>query len=235
MMESLLDFVKGPLFRLCFAIMILGLLRIFTLDIWNGYKAWRKAGDKKIPWKLIRRRSWEWIFPIKRIKNNFQAYSVISILFHVGLILVPIFLFAHIDLWKKSVGISWPSLPFTLAFWLTISTIVFLIAMLISRMVIKPLRALSKKQDYLWLILLFIPFATGFICANLNVSPYNYHFFMLIHILSGELILVLIPFSKIAHCVLAPLSQIVCGLAWSFPPETDDAICTTLNKKGARV
>lgn len=234
-MDTFLEFARGPLFRLCFAIMLLGLARIIFLDVWAAYKAYKKTNDKKMPWKLIFSRTWEWIFPVKRLSNNFQIYSVLSILFHIGLIIVPIFLFAHIQLWEDSVGISWPALPYDLAFWLTISTIVFSVSLLIGRLVIKQARALSRKQDYLWLILLSFPFVTGFICANLNISPQSYQFFMLVHILSGELIFILLPFSKIAHCVLAPLSQVVSTLAWKFPPETDDDICTTLNKKGAPV
>ena len=234
-METLLNFVRGPLFRLCFAIMILGLIRIFFLDIWAAFKAYRKTDDKKMPWKLILSRAWEWIFPFKRLKNNFDLYSVISILFHIGLIVVPIFLFAHVQLWKESIGISWVTLPFAWAFGLTAATIIFLIALFAGRLAVRQIKLLSRKQDYLWLVLLFIPFATGFICANLNISPQSYQFFMLVHILSGELIFILIPFSKIAHCVLAPMSQIISALAWKFPAETDEDICTTLNKKGARV
>ena len=234
-MDAMLEFVRGPLFRLCFAIMLLGLARILFIDIWAAYKAYKKTTDRKMPWKLILSRTWEWIFPVKRLSNNFQVYSVLSILFHIGLILVPIFLFAHIQLWKESVGISWPALPYSWAFWLTISTIAFAASLFIGRLVLKQARALSRKQDYLWLILLLIPFVTGFVCANLNIRPQGYQFFMLVHILSGELIFILIPFSKIAHCVLSPLSQVVSTLAWKFPPETDDNICTTLNKKGAPV
>jgi nitrate reductase gamma subunit len=175
------------------------------------------------------------MIPLKRIVRNFDIYSIISIFFHIGLIVIPLFLFAHIELWRESVGISWPALPYNWAFWLTIGTIVFMAALFIGRLAVKSIRLLSKKQDYLWLILLFIPFTTGFICANINVSPLSYRFFMLMHVLSGDLIFILIPFTKIAHCVLFPLSQIISALAWKFPPETDDDICTTLNKKGAPV
>ena len=234
-MDSLLEFAKGPLFRLTFALLVLGLIRIFYLDIQGAWKAYRKTDDKKMPWKLIISRTFEWFFPAKRLKGNFRFFSVFSILFHVGLILVPIFLFAHIQLWENSVGISWIALPYSVAFWLTISTILFGAALFITRLVNRTAKALSRKQDYLWLILLLIPFVTGFICANLNIVPSYYRFFMLVHVLAGELIFVLIPFSKIAHCVLAPLSQIISTLAWKFPPDTDDKISTTLNKKGAPV
>jgi hypothetical protein len=32
-----------------------------------------------------------------------------------------------------------------------------------------------------------------------------------------------------------PLSQLISALAWKFPPDTDDAVSTTLEKKGAPV
>jgi len=234
-MEFWLDLAKGPFFRLCFAIMVLGLIRIFLLDIWGAFKAYRKAGDKTMPWKLVLSRGLEWFFPVNRVARNRPVYSIFSILFHIGLLLVPIFLFAHVKLWEESIGASWITLPYDWAYWLTISTIVFAIALLIGRMLNRSSSFLSRKQDYLWPVLLLIPFFTGFICAHINISPDSYQFFMLMHVLSADLIFVLIPFTKIAHCVLMPLSQVVCTIAWKFPPETDEAVCSTLNKKGAPV
>ncbi len=228
-MESLLHFARGPLFRLCFMIMLLGLARILFLDLWEAYRAYRKAGDKKMPWRLIVRRGLEWAFPMKRIWRNPQLYSFVSILFHIGLILVPVFLFAHIDLWKSSIGISWPALPFRWALWLTISTIVCAAVLLIERLSVKAIHSLSRGQDYFWLILLLFPFVTGFVCANLKIGAGLYQFLMLVHVLSGDVIFLLIPFTKMAHCVLAPFSQIIDALAWKFPPATDQDILDTLN------
>ncbi len=234
-MEAWLAFAKGPLFRLCFAVLILGLFRIFFLDVWAIYKAYRRAGDKNLPWKLILSRGLEWFFPVNKVARNRPVYSFFSILFHIGLLIVPVFLFAHVKLWEESVEISWITLSYDWAYWLTLSTMVFAVALLIGRIFNRSSSFLSRKQDYLWPILLLIPFVTGFVCAHLNVNPTNYQFFMLMHVLSGNLIFVLIPFTKIAHCILMPLSQVVCNIAWKFPPETDESVCITLNKKGAKV
>jgi len=234
-MESMLEFARGPLFRFSIIIMILGLARLLALDLYSIFRAHQKAGDKTIPWGLIISRSIDWLFPVKRIAHNRPIYSIFSILFHVGLLLVPLFLFAHIQLWEKGIGFSWPALPYNWAYWLTISTIVFAVLLIIGRIFNKSSSFISRKQDFLWPVLLLIPFVTGFVCSHLSVSPSNYQFFMLIHVLSGNLIFLLMPFTKIAHCVLMPLSQVICALAWKFPAETDDKICTTLNKKGAAV
>ncbi len=222
--DSLLEFARGPLFRLSFAVLVLGLIRILFLDLWGILKAYGKTSDKRMPWQLIRSRSFEWVLPVKRMFRNRHIYSIVSFLFHIGLIAVPIFLFAHINLWKQSVGISWPALPYSWALGLALTTIVLGVAMLISRMVLKPIHLLSKGQDYFWLVLLLIPFTTGFICANLNISAGLYQFLMLVHVLAGDLIFLLIPFSKIAHCVLTPLSQVVGTIGWKFPAGADEAI-----------
>ena len=38
----------------------------------------------------------------------------------------------------------------------------------------------------------------------------------------------MIPFTKLAHCVLAPLSQAVTAVAWKFPPGAGDRVAATL-------
>ncbi|MBD3258780.1 hypothetical protein GF377_10130 [candidate division GN15 bacterium] len=234
-MESLLEFASGPLFRLTFAIMVLGLLRILLLDIWGIIEAYRKAGDKSIPWGLTISRTLEWLVPVKRVANKRPLYSIVSILFHVGLILVPIFLLAHVQLWEQALGFGWITLGHQWADILTITTIVFGLALFGMRVFSLESRALSRKQDYLWPLILIVPFATGLVCAQLAVSPAVYQASMLVHILSAEAIFVMLPFTKIAHCVLMPLSQLVINLAWKFPARVDEDICATLGKKGAKV
>ena len=234
-MEAVLDFARGPLFRFSFAVLMFGLLRILLLDLFGAYEAYRRAGDKTLPWALITRRSLQWFFPVNRVFRNRPFYSILSILFHVGLLLVPIFLLAHVQLWQKAVGISWPTLPKVVADWLTASVVVFALALFIGRVFSRSSSFLSRKQDYLWPLILAIPFITGFVCANTGIGPGGYRLAMLIHVLSAELIFILIPFTKIAHCVLMPLSQFISNLAWRFPAGTDEDVCTTLNKKGAPV
>lgn len=234
-MQSLIDFARGPLFRFCFTIMSLGLLRAMLLDIYGIYKAYRRAGDRQIPWNLVLSRSLEWAFPVRKLFKEGDVYSFVSVLFHICLIVAPVFLFAHIELIRNSIGIMWPSLSFKLEFWLTLSAIILLSCLLILRLAKRSIRFLSRREDYLWLILLLFPFTTGFVCANINISAGLYQFLMAVHILSADLIFVLIPFTKIVHCVLAPFSQLVDVLAWKFPGRSDEDIAMTLNKKGVMV
>jgi len=234
-MESLLEFARGPLFRFSLAVMLLGLLRVVLLDITAAIGAYRRAGDKTLPWNFILRRTLRWFFPVNRLLINRPVYSLFSILFHVGLLIVPIFLYAHVELWRAAIGVGWPTLAKAWADWMTLGTIIVALALVIGRSASRESRFLSRKQDFLWPIVLLIPFVTGYACANLGLGPKVYQASMLIHMLAGEVIFVLLPFTKIAHCVLMPFSHIISGLAWRFPADTDDLVCTTLDKKGAPV
>lgn len=234
-MEALLEFAKGPLFRITFALMVLGLLRVFILDLWGLFEATRKAADKDIPWGPAFKKMLMWFFPITRVGAKRPVYSIISIIFHIGLLIVPIFLYAHVELWRSGLGFGWITINDGWADMLSIITIFAGIAIFIGRVAFIESRQLSRAQDYLWPIVIIIPFITGVFCAQYAITPAAYQFLMLVHVLSAELIFVLIPFTKIAHCILIPFSQFIITVVWRFPADTDDAICTTLNKKGAPV
>jgi len=234
-MEQVLDFARGPLFRLTFAVMILGLLRVLVLDIISAYEAYRRAGDKSIPWGRLTVQALSWLVPVNRVFRNRPVYSIVSVLFHIGLLITPIFLYAHVALWQDDLAIPWLTLSYDMAYWLTALTIVTAVLLLVMRFASKSSSYISRKQDYLWPIILLVPFVTGFLCAHMGLGPKAYQISMLVHILAGELIFILIPFTKIAHCVLMPLSQFISAIAWKFPPETDEKIAVTLNKKGEPV
>lgn len=215
--------------------MVLGLLRILMLEVFNALEAYRHAGDRRLPWKYVLRRTLGWIFPVNRAARNRPAYSLLSIVFHVGLLLVPIFLLAHIQLWKSGLGVSWPSLPKAVADYLTVITVLTGAGLFLGRISSRTSRFISRKQDFLWPLLLILPFVTGFFCAVVDMSPATYQWLMLFHVLSAELIFVLLPFTKIAHCILIPFSTFVSNLAWKFPAETDRSVAKTLGKEGAKV
>ncbi len=215
--------------------MVLGLLRILVLDIWGAVSAYSKAGDKRLAWGDAFRKTVSWLFPLKRGFTKRPLYSAVSIFFHIGLIVTPIFLFAHIQLWDGSLGFSWWSLSDFWADLLTLATVVFGMLLFLGRIGSRNARFLSRKQDYMWPLLLIVPFVTGYVCSNFAISARSYEMSMLIHIVSGELIFVLIPFTKIAHCAIMPLSQFVVALCWKFPARVDRKIARTLDKEGAPV
>ena len=107
-MDVWLQWAKGPLFWTALAFMIFGLLRHLVLTLWEGAQAYRRAGDKNFPVGKLVGTTFSWLFPLGRLRNR-ALFSLTTVLFHVGVILVPLFLAGHIKLWREGVGLSWPA------------------------------------------------------------------------------------------------------------------------------
>jgi len=223
-----IDFARGPLFRLCFALMLLGLLRIVLITLLGVKEAYQRNSDKIVSWKEIRRQTLGWLFPLGRLWRQRPIYSVLSFLFHAGMIITPLFLASHILLWRNAVGFGWPALPQQVANWMALLVLVTGTGIFLGRVLHAGARKLSHFQDYLWPLLIMAPFATGYIASNAVISPRTYQGMMLVHLYAGDLILLMIPFTRLAHCVLAPLSQLVTGIAWKFPAGAGDRVAETL-------
>lgn len=230
-MEGWLEFGRGPLFRLCFVLMVLGLLRTFLFSLLGMIRARRRAGDRAIPWWNLTKSTIGWLFPVGRLWRARPVYSAISFIWHIGLILVPLFLGAHVLLWKRSLGFAWFTIPQQWADILALTTIIASFLLFIGRVGSREARALSRRQDYLWPLLIALPFISGFFCVNVPLSSRQYEISMLIHVYSANVVMVSIPFTKVAHCVLLPLSQFVSGIGWKFPQGVGDRVAATLGKK----
>jgi nitrate reductase gamma subunit len=226
--DSWIQFGRGPLFAVAFSLMVLGLARILLLTLVGIVEAYRKSWDRIVNWKEVRRQTFHWLFPVGRLWRSRPVYSTLSMLFHVGLLLVPLFAAAHVLLWRRSVGFAWKAMPQTSTDVLTIIVLVAGMGLLLGRATSAAARSISRPQEYFWPVLLLIPFATGFACSHVALSAKTYQVLMLLHVYAAALILLLIPFTKIAHCVLTPLSQIVTAVAWKFPPGAGDRVAATL-------
>ena len=170
-----------------------------------------------MPWKEVGKQTWRGYSPSAGCGAS-GWFTALFFLFHIGLIVVPLFLTAHVRLWKRSVGFGWAPIPQQLANWLTLLAIVCGMGLFFGRVLHSGARALSRVQDLAWPLVLVLPFATGFICSNAAIAPKTYQTLMLVHVWSANLIMLMIPFTKIAHCVLAPLSQVVTASPGSSPP-----------------
>jgi hypothetical protein len=57
----------------------------------------------------------------------------------------------------------------------------------------------------------------------------------LTHLLCGELLLILIPFTKMVHIALFPLTRFAWELGWHFAPGAGDRVRLALGKEGQGV
>ena len=63
------------------------------------------------------------------------------------------------------------------------------------------------------------------------LTPFSARTMVLLHVLTANLMLLITPFSKIAHCVLYPFLQLVFQLGWHFPAESGAHVAIALGKE----
>jgi len=229
-METWLDFARGPVFLFAFSFMILGLIRHLALTIWEIAKAMRRAGDKTWPYRQVCIATVKWLFPVDKVKNEL-LFSLTSILFHVAILIVPVFLGGHLALWVRGDGLSWRALPNPLADVLTIVAIVTAVALVIQRLAARATRTLSRFQDYALPLVIAVPFVTGFLAMHPAINPFSYQATLFLHVMSANLVFVLIPTTKLSHVVLLPSVQLVSEVAWHWPPDAGSKLGVTLGKE----
>lgn len=217
-MRFWLDLAEGPLFRFAFVIMVLGLLRLVILSLMNIAKMKERSLDKSTDVWAMMVASIRWLKPSRWFGERRGYYTATSIIFHLGLIIVPIFFLPHITLWRRGVGFGWPSINMLAADALTLLTILTGVLLVIMRAADRGSRSLSTLQDWLLTPLCVIVFVTGYLSAHPTSNPVDYNTMRLVHVLSGNLVLFLMPFTKLAHVVLLPFTNAIVDLSWKFVP-----------------
>ena len=232
MLEYWIALARGPLLRFALLVMVLGLLRQVLLQMWEISWAFHRAGDQVVPWGVALRRNLEWLLPWRYLqRQERRLYNFTSFIFHVGVIVVPVFLAGHVAIWQKELGISWWRLPAGVADWLSVATVLAAVGLLLGRMLNQASRAISKTQDWLLPGLCAAPFITGFWIAHPGWSPFDAQVVYLVHLLSAELLITLVPFSKLVHMVLFWISQTSTELGWRFPPGSGERVRLSLGKE----
>jgi nitrate reductase gamma subunit len=232
-MEEWLEWARGPMFRACFAIMLLGLARVIVLNTLSVVSLMRmsRRHNRSMSWRLVLVTSLKWMFPIKKGFEERAVFSFTSMLFHIAIIITPIFLSAHILLWERGLGIGWPAISNSVADYLTLIAIVTGTALFVQRVGAQASRAISRVQDYLFPILILVPFISGYLGMHPDINPFGYQSTMLVHVLSGNLIFLLIPFTKMSHVALFPGTQLISELGWHLRPGAGEQVAMILGKE----
>ena len=151
-----------------------------------------------INWKDTLRSLLHWLIPFA--SRNWRLRPVITtvtFLFHICLVFTPILLLSHNILWYESWGITWWTLSEGTADIMTIIVISACIFFLLRRIFAPEVKFVTFSSDYIILAISFLPFLTGFLAYHQWLLP---HKAMLnLHILLGEIMLIAIPFTRLAH------------------------------------
>ena len=232
-MEQALDVAKGPLLGISLLVMVLGLTRHILIQV-RGLMAFRGERARRVRWKKILSDSLSWLFPAGHMVPGTIWMTVCSFLFHIGVMVVPLFLADHIVLLEPLFGVTLRRLPPALADGLTLTTVTAGLGLFAYRILTKRTRKMSRFSDYLILAMVLVPFVTGYIAAHPRINPFSWQSVMLVHILSAEAVLIATPFTKLSHMVLFPFNRLS-EVHWQLRPGAGDKVAEALFGEEARV
>lgn len=207
-MNAFVDFIMGPMVWVAFLIFIFGLLFKLIMII-RDVNARESYVYSYLTLKHSLRSIFAWLIPFfpKSTRQSPVFYGV-SYVFHLLIFIVPIFLMSHIVLLNDAFQISWIALDDGVADILTIVVILALVFFAVRRQQVPEVKYLTTFKDYLMILIVALPFITGFLAYH---QFFLYRWMVIAHVITGEMILILIPFSRFSHMIVAPLTRAYMG------------------------
>jgi len=193
---ELLTWARGPGLALALGICIFGVILRFAEILALGRQA-----DLAVPrpnsagsgWRTMLTRSLPPPGMLRRAPLTYLGGYV----FHIGMAIAVFFFVPHIELFRGLLGLHWPGLPNSLVDIASIAAILALLALLVGRFVDPVKRLLTGPGDWQAWALTIVPLITGY--AAYHHLFENYTLTLALHLLSVELLLVVLPFSKLFH------------------------------------
>lgn len=203
-MHEYYSLATGPLAWCAFLVFIFG-------SAWRFYSLWQLAKKKDgavfeyMSYKFALRSIAHWLVPFgtRNMKLN-PAMTIVTFIFHISLFLTPVFVLGHVVLWKENFNVSWFTLPNMLADMMTIFVIGSSAFFLWRRVKLPDVKYLTTPVDFIILFIVAAPFVTGFWVYH---QLPGFAIMTIFHIISGEIMLVAIPFTKLFHMVLFPFTR----------------------------
>ena len=212
------EFARGPLVWIAFLLLILG----------GGYKLfWLVSYSKKDkvvhPYMTLKhslRSLLHFSVPFgARVMRMRPLFTVLSFLFHICLIVTPIFVLGHTILWRESWGVNLWSLPGGLATWMGAYVVFGAVFFALRRIADPVVRYVTSWKDYLLLAIVVAPFVTGLLA---RYQVFDYQVMSVLHIFTGALWLVAIPFTRVVHMLFYPLTRAYMGCEFGYVRSSRD-------------
>ncbi|MDY6934826.1 MAG: hypothetical protein SVZ03_11495 [Spirochaetota bacterium] len=223
------EFVRGPMMWITFIIVIFGLVyQIFRLlsvtTIKENIYFTKKIEKQKKSIINYFKEVVTFIFSVSLIENmrlklrgtilKSEPFLVIlTTIFHVCIIITPIFLMGHNILLFQSWNVSLCSFAESTTDILTIIFLLCAFIFLIRRIFVSRVRSVTSVYDYLLLLITIAPFLTGYLAYHQLI---DYKTIITIHIIAGELMLISIGLTKLGHMVFFSFVRFFIGSEYSF-------------------
>jgi len=207
-MHELYNFVSGPLAWIAWAIFILGsayrLVSMYSL-------AKKKDGSSLayMSWPYGLRSVMRWLIPFGTMGWKSDPLMTISTFaFHICFIAVAVFLSAHAVVWNTAFGINLWSIPTQIGDIISFVVIAACSVFALRRLLLPHVRSVTRPKDWLALGLVTMPFLTG-VMAYHQMGPSL--LMTTLHILSGEMLLALLPFTRLSHALFVLFTRAYMG------------------------
>ena len=202
---DLLEFARGPALQVAIYIFLAG-------SLWrlSGILLLQRKPDRSEPRNTGRLRGvlkviWTRAFMAPEFRNATRYSRIVGYTLHIGLFVTIFFFVPHIVFFKGLMGIDWPGLPNNVIFFVGVITVGVGIAILIRRLTHPVLRLISNFDDYFSWLVTMLPVITGLIMPiRFGI---RWETLLAIHILSVALLLIWLPFGKLAHTFLLFVSR----------------------------
>ncbi|MGB5985533.1 MAG: nitrate reductase [Desulfobacterales bacterium] len=150
---------------------------------------------------------WSLPFAATNMRRH-PVLTIVAFLFHLCLLITPLFLSAHVILFDEAWSLSWWTLPNGLADLMTLVVIGGALFFLVRRLKLPEVRYVTSPSDFMILAVTVLPFLSGFMAYH---QWLGYQFWIILHIVSGAVLLIVIPFSRLFHMFTAPLTRAYMG------------------------
>lgn len=201
------EFTRGPLMWIALLVFAIGCTYRLVWMFQNAKKD--KVVYPYMSWKFGLRSLLHWIVPFATVNMRKRPLmTIVTFAFHISLVLTPIFLLAHNVLWQQSWGISWWSLPESLADVMTVVVILGCLFFIGRRILLPEVRYVTDYSDFVLIAIVLAPFVTGFIAYH---QLFSYKTMVILHMWAGAIMLMAIPFTRLSHMLYFVFTRMYMG------------------------
>ena len=206
-MQHLYAWLSGP--GLVGSVLFFGVGMFLRAALYAAGLGWRRdqlayGSCSKPVFKVAARSVWTWLICCTRSAREHRFLALATVIFHAGFTLLMLFGPGHAELRREHIGLGL-GLPATLTGVLSLLTLTALAALLLRRVLSGALRFLTSWRDWLLLGLCALILISGLLARSASGGGFqatlpDVSLWLLIHMFSAELLLVLAPF-LFAHMV----------------------------------
>lgn len=195
----------------------------------SAYKIWSTLAVAKqkdqvllnyVSFKYAMRSIINWSIPLNTTNMRLHpVFTSVAFFFHIAFFVLLVFVSAHQIMIEEGFGIGWPALPDSVADIVAFVVLGVCVFFAVRRMIRPEVKYVTDWTDYGLLALVTAPFLTG-VLAYHQVG--DYMTMVILHMVSAEILLVAIPFTRLSHMLLAPLTRGYIGSEFGMVRHVND-------------